>query len=192
MMGCMKNQVQEIISTLPHVGPESVFLIAVDGCGGAGKSMFANELASALSDSQLVHVDDFYKPKNERIEITDETPVHSNFEFDKLKQQVLEPLKHGSVAKYKTPSGRTIEIKPIGYVIVEGLGTLGTELRGYFDYKIWIDALKTVRRQRGIERDGKDWATIWDMQYLPQDARYVREQSPQKEADWIVSNGKVN
>jgi len=184
----MKTQTQELINALPSLGPEEVLLIAIDGCGGAGKSTLADELALEQGNSQVVHVDDFYKPKEERIEITDETPIHSNFEFDRLKKQVLEPLKQGSVAKYQTPSGEVLEIKPSGYVIVEGLGTLGTELRDFFDFKVWIEAVETVRRQRGIERDSENWTKIWEEEYLPQDARYIMEQSPQKVADLVVSN----
>ncbi len=184
----MKAQVQDLINALPPLGSEGVLLIGIDGCGGAGKSTLANELASEQGNSQIVHIDDFYKSKEQRVEVTENTPVHINFEFDRLKQQVLEPLQHGLVATYQTPKGTTLEVDPKGYVIVEGLGTLGIELRSYFDYKIWIDVLETVRRQRGIERDSEDWTKIWDEEYLPQDARYVREQSPQKTADKIISN----
>ncbi|MCA1806802.1 MAG: hypothetical protein LC687_02900, partial [Actinobacteria bacterium] len=62
------------------------------------------------------------------------------------------------------------------------------ELRGYFDFKIWIDVVEAVRRKRGIDRDSEAWTRIWDEEYLPQDARYVREQAPQKAADWILNN----
>lgn len=68
-------------------------------CGGAGKSTAATELASKLEGSQIVHIDDFYKPKEQRMEITDQTPVHINFEFERLKQEVLEPLGRLTVAK---------------------------------------------------------------------------------------------
>ncbi len=67
------------ITSLKHV---DIILIAIDGCGGAGKSTFATELAHKLGNSQIVHIDDFYKPKDQRIEITEQTPVHSNFEMN--------------------------------------------------------------------------------------------------------------
>lgn len=98
------------------------------------------------------------------------------------------PLNHGATASCKTLTGKKVEIKPNGYVLAEGLGTLGTELRNYFDYKIWIDSPEAVRRRRGIERDSEEWTKIWDNEYLPQDARYVREQAPQDVADWILKN----
>ena len=177
-----------MISALPILGSGEMLLVGVDGCGGAGKSTLAEELAAEQSNIQVVHVDDFYKPKDERVEVTETKPVHINFEFDRLKQQVLEPLEHGETAKYQTVKGQVVEVKPSGYIVIEGLGTLGTELRGHFDYKVWVEALETVRRQRGIERDSEDWATAWDNQYLPQDARYVAEQQPQAVADLVINN----
>lgn len=180
---------ERLIEEISSLGDQEVCLIAIDGCGGAGKSTFATELALKLGRCQVVHIDDFYKPKEKRIKITEETPVHSNFEFERLRRQILEPLGRLTTASYRTPDRKTVKIQPSGYIVVEGLGTLGTELRDYFDYKIWIDSPDAVRRQRGIERDSKDWTKIWDDEYLPQDARYIREQKPQSVADWILNNG---
>ena len=151
---------QKLIEEISSRKGKGALLIAIDGCGGAGKSTTATVLA----------------------------PVHSNFEFERLKEQVLEPLRHHSAASYQTPEGKSLTVQPSGYVVVEGLGTLGKDLKDYFDYKIWVDSPEDIRRQRGIERDSKEWTRIWDYEYLPQDARYVREQAPQSVADWILQN----
>lgn len=179
------DKLVEEITSLKH---RDILLIGIDGCGGAGKSTIAEKLALELTDSQVVHIDDFYKLKQQQIEVTEQTPVHVNFEFNRLKLQVLEPLMNGSNASYQNSKGEITTVKPQGYVIVEGLGTLGMELRYYFDYKIWVDSPEGTRRQRGIERDTNEWTKIWDEEYLPQDARYMREQAPQNEADWVLSN----
>jgi uridine kinase len=188
----MKTQVQELINALPTLDGGNVLLVGIDGCGGAGKSTLAEELAAEQENVQVVHIDDFYKPKDERVEVTETTPVHVNFEFKRLKQQILEPLERGEPATYRTADGGTKQVKPNGYIIVEGLGTLGTELRNHFGFKVWVDALEAVRRQRGVERDSEDWANIWDNEYLPQDARYVAEQQPQAAADIVIKNDSAN
>jgi len=188
----MKTQVQELVDALPNLDSSDMLLVGIDGCGGAGKSTLAEELATRQENAQVVHIDDFYKPKDKRVEVTETTPVHINFEFERLKQQVLEPLEKGEPATYQTTGGEMKEVKPRGYIIVEGLGTLGTELRNHFGFKVWVDALEAVRRQRGVERDSEDWATIWDTEYLPQDARYVREQAPQQVADIVINNDRTD
>lgn len=184
----MKLEIQKLIVDVPRLKPQGAVLVGIDGCGGSGKSTAAEQLADALGNAQVIHVDDFYKPRERRIKITEQTPVHINFEFERLKQECLKPLINGSVASHQALNGEVLEIQPSGYVIVEGLGTLGAELSRYFDYKIWVDSPEDVRRQRGIKRDSVEWTKIWDNEYLPQDARYVKEQAPQNEADWILHN----
>lgn len=76
----------ELIKKIPSLKPQGIFLIAIDGFGCAGKSTYAKKLALKLGTSQVIHVDDFYKPKEQRVQITEQTPVHSNFEFKRLKQ----------------------------------------------------------------------------------------------------------
>lgn len=188
----MKVQVQELVNVLPALGTDDVLLVGIDGCGGAGKSTLAEELAAEQENTQVVHIDDFYEPKDERVKVTENTHVHINFEFERLKQQVLELLEHGEPATYQTTAGATRHVEPGGYIIVEGLGTLGTELRNHFGFKVWIDASEAVRRQGGAERDSEDWTNIWDTEYLPQDARYVQEQAPQQAADIVINNDSAN
>lgn len=85
----MKTQVQELVNALPVLDADGMLLVGVDGCGGAGKSYLAEELATEQGNCQIVHIDDFYKRKDERVEVTEFTPVHTNFEFGRLQQQVL-------------------------------------------------------------------------------------------------------
>ncbi len=165
-----------------------VFLIGIDGCGGAGKSTVANSLLHQLHNAQLVHIDDFYKTKDQRVEVTGETSVHVNFEFERLVNEVITPLRHSTTAVFKTVNKKRVQIEPCDYVIIEGLGTLGSTLSDYFDYKIWISTSEKNRRKRGIYRDSTAWTEIWDKEYLPQDARYVREESPDTKADWVLHN----
>jgi uridine kinase len=188
----MKALVQEMLNALPELSTDEMLLVGLDGCGGAGKSILAEELAAERDNVQVVHIDDFYKPKEQRVEVTETTPVHINFEFERLERQVLKPLEEHHIVAYQTAKGHTVEIEPKGYIIIEGLGALGEGLRSHFGFKIWVDAVETVRRQRGIERDSEDWATIWDNEYLPQDARYVAEQHPQEVADLVITNNSAN
>lgn len=168
-------------------------LVGIDGGGGAGKSTFAKMLSSLLPDCTVVEVDDFYKPVAKRVQITESVPIHSNFEHDRLKDEVLELLKNDKAAKFQIYSWKKDEllpepevIEPGGYVIIEGLGTLSSKFSGFFDYKIWLEAPEEIRRERGLGRDTQEWSEVWDNEYLPQDERYIKEQSPQDTADIII------
>lgn len=187
------QELKQIVANIEDLKGENTLLVAIDGGGGAGKSTFAKKLGSLLSNTKIVQVDDFYKSKAERVTITDNVPVHLNFDRERLRQQILEPLKDGLGAHYRKYdwdndliSSETEDIPAGMIVIVEGLGTLGDELSPYFDYKIWLDVSRETRRKRGIERDTEEWADIWDNEYLPQDERYIKEQKPQNAADFVV------
>ena len=56
------------ISALLHerIAPDAPFIVGIDGCGGAGKSVLADRISSELTNRQhtvaLVRMDDFYLP----------------------------------------------------------------------------------------------------------------------------------
>jgi uridine kinase len=150
-----------------------VVLIAIDGGGGSGKTTFANELAAKLGEAEIVSMDTYYHRPAGEDTYSERDPIYQYFDIETLKLDVLEPIHSG-----KSPK--------LGVVIVEGIGTLGIKLRDYFDYKIWLEASPATRRSRGLQRDSEDHAQIWDTHYLPEDARYIAEQSPADVADVIV------
>ena len=94
---------EQLITTLSNLPRKQLtLLVAVDGCGGSGKSTFAKELAKLSTDITIIHMDDFYIPSNQRIigaEI--DKPVGVNFDWQRLKKQVLVPLSNNQNFKYQ-------------------------------------------------------------------------------------------
>src|ERR1017187_9210867 len=82
----------------------SLFIVSIDGCGGAGKSRLANELRLALAapgrDISIVHMDDFYLPSTMRNETLTPDAVGSAFDWQRLRDEVLAPLRAGQPARY--------------------------------------------------------------------------------------------
>ena len=72
---------------LRPAGP--VRLVAVDGPSGAGKSWFAARLAEALG-APVVHTDDLLDGWDDQFTF-----------WDRLEEQVLEPLRHGRPGRYR-------------------------------------------------------------------------------------------
>jgi len=77
---------------------QSTFLIGIDGCGGSGKSTFADKIKEDFLDVTVVHMDDFYLPSSliMKIEPT-KKPIGADFDWIRLLNQVLEPLSQEKV-----------------------------------------------------------------------------------------------
>lgn len=138
----------------PSCGP--VRLIAVDGHAGSGKSTFAARLASVLDDAPVLHLDDL--------------ATHEEFFdwTDRLREQVLEPLSHGTPARYEpydwTARGfgppRVLEPAPV--VLVEGVGAGRRALRPLLAHLLWMDLPAAESWERGRRRDGPALTAFWD------------------------------
>ncbi len=130
-------------------------LVGIDGQGGSGKSTLAKDLASLLPDATVVEFDDFYRPARERQRKTRGDEIGGDFDWRRLRDQVLEPLAAGKTARYQRYDWGDDQlaewhaISPGGVVLVEGNYTTRPELRTYYDLTIWVDAPADVRLGRG-------------------------------------------
>ncbi|WP_274366079.1 uridine kinase family protein [Paenibacillus thermotolerans] len=170
------------------------FLIGIDGCGGSGKSTFAEELRRQSPETvTVIHMDDFYKPSEQRGTAGgNEAEAGGNFDWRRLLAQVIEPLRRNETSRYQRYDWETDrlaewrEVPPGGIVIVEGVTSLRRELRDYYDYTVWVDTPRTVRLQRGIERDGERQRVVWEEQWMPAEDRYVAEHRPGEYASVVI------
>ena len=82
-------EIKQLISK--SVPPEEMQtrIVAIDGCGGDGKTTFATSLAGTLDNCSIVHTDDFASWDH---------PVDW---YPRLIEQVLEPLRQNHVAHYQ-------------------------------------------------------------------------------------------
>ena len=64
-------------------------IVAIDGCGGAGKSTLATKLANILDNCPVIHTDDFASWD------------HPLDWYPRVIEQVLEPLRHNHVAHFQ-------------------------------------------------------------------------------------------
>jgi uridine kinase len=165
-------------------------LVAVDGAGGAGKTVFAEALRESDPSVRVVHIDDFYKPSSERTSRGAE--VGGDFDWRRLRRQVLEPLRSGRSARYERydwPSDRLAEsqtLEPEGIVVVEGAFVLRPELSSFYDFSIWVDSPRDVRLARGVARDGEEMRKRWVAEWMPEEDRYVDLHAPMDGADLVV------
>jgi uridine kinase len=133
----------------PRLG--EVRLIAVDGPSGAGKTRFAEQLATALG-APVVHTDDLLKGWDDQFTF-----------WTRLEEKVLAPLRKGETATYQPYDwekadfvGLPITVLPAQAVVLEGMSAARRQIRPELTLAIYVDAPPMVRWDRAISRDGDD------------------------------------
>jgi len=156
-----------------------VRLVAVDGSGGAGKSLFASRLALSLGGVPVVHTDDFASWEN----------PHDWWE--RFEETVLGPLARGDLVRYQAydwaahRSGDWQEIPTSDIVIAEGVSSSRQAAVDLLTVAIWIDTPRDERMARGIARDGESMRLAWEQWMAEEDVHFARDRTRER-ADVIV------
>jgi uridine kinase len=137
----------------PSCGPAR--LIAVDGHAGSGKTTFAGQLAAALDDAPVLHLDD--------IATHEELFAWT----ERLLPQVVEPLRRGETAHY-TPYdwiarsfGPPRALPPAPVILLEGVGAGRRALRPFLARLLWMELPRSEAWTRGRLRDGEAQREFW-------------------------------
>lgn len=172
---------------------QSLLIIGIDGCGGAGKSTLANKIKSKFSTVTIVHMDDFYLPSSQIInEHPTNKSIGADFDWKRLLQEVLDPISNGIEGCYKrydweTDSlAETHTVPAIGIVIIEGVYATRQELAEMYDLKIWVNRPRETRIKRGIARDGETARDMWENNWMVAEDMYVESHKPHEFADFII------
>jgi uridine kinase len=187
MIGEIINKIKETILTKPFC------LVAIDGCGGAGKSTLAEHIVSKYGCGQIIHMDDFYKPSNERLQLEmNKKESGADYDIKRLNQDVIDPITNVMEARYqrydwvedKLAEWHTVQ--PNGLIIVEGVYSIIDQLHNKYDIKIFVECNRKLRLKRGLERDGENALDFWK-QWMIEEDKYLQEQKPQDRSNFIIS-----
>jgi uridine kinase len=159
--------------------PGEVRFVAVDGCGGAGKSTFASHLSDACGGCPVVHTDDF-------------ASWEEPFEWwPRMLHEVIEPLAAGRTADFQRYDWKSrklvaeIHVAPEPIVIIEGVSSSRSEWAQQLAFTNWVTAPREVRLQRGLERDGVGAVSLWT-DWMAGEDDYVARDRPIERADLVV------
>jgi uridine kinase len=155
-------------------------LVGIDGCGGAGKTTFAQRLAQHGGGWPVIHTDDF---------ASHDEPMEW---WPRLLAQVIEPLSRGEPATFRRydwirrVAGDDVTVRPADVVIIEGVGATRSAWRDRLGISIWVDTDSDLRLRRGLERDGLELAGFWREWREAEDA-YVAAEDPMSNVDLVVA-----
>lgn len=172
-------QIAEIISLTRAQENMRTRVIAIDGCGGAGKSTLAANLSNVLKQCPVIHTDDFASWDH---------PLNW---FPRMIEQVFTPLGMNKAAKFQRfdwlerKLSNWIQIDPQEFVIVEGVSSSRNEFRPYLSFSIYVQTSPGIRLQRGLARDGDEAKEEW-LKWMAAENEYVERDEPQRFANMVV------
>ncbi len=189
--------------------------VGIDGIDGAGKSTFADELATVLAERDIATaratIDSFHRPRVERYARGRASPegfFHDSHDLVAVRRMLLDPLRRGErfiAAVFDEPADRPIDLVPTmpsvgGVLVFDGIFLHRPELADTWDMSIWLDGATRVERER-ISRvlDGCPtepiaavlhllawWARL--VRYVDGQRIYLDEIDPASRADIVVAN----
>ncbi|MFZ4515956.1 MAG: uridine kinase family protein [Acidimicrobiia bacterium] len=169
-------------------------LIAVDGQGGSGKSTLAEHLVHAAGAGCVISMDEFYRPSADRDALRAQEPIPPApfFDSERLREQVLEPLRRGAAATWQTYDwdadclGPARTTTPQGLLVIEGVSAFRQGLAGFYDASIWVECSYNLRLARGVARDGEAARDTWVHEWIPEEDRYRLAEQPDARAAYVV------
>jgi uridine kinase len=169
-------------------------MVGIDGHGGSGKSTLAQELADALSVAvAIVHGDDFYSDitDSERMLLRPEQGYENYFDWRRVRTEVLSTAREPSATlryqRYDWDEARLSEWTEVAMpevVIVEGVYTVRSELRDFYDVTVFVQTSEATRlqRQRSRNENSDDWIERW----AAAEKFYFTKERPWESTDAVV------
>ncbi|MFC1572524.1 hypothetical protein ACFL6M_02890 [Candidatus Eisenbacteria bacterium] len=185
--------------------------VAIDGIDAAGKTTLADELATALGQSnrQIIRAsaDDFLNTKETRYRRGPLSPqgyFNDSLDHDAILASVLSPLGPGGnrcyrLAGYDLSREAPVEpppqeASPRAILLFDGIFLTQPALREHWDYKIFVHVSLATSTARGVQRDqdhlgGEDTARErYARRYVPGQQIYLDRCKPSEHADVVINN----
>jgi uridine kinase len=202
---------QELLDTIAtkilELPTPFVTRVAIDGFDGAGKTVFADELAKVLEISGRpiirASVDAFHNPRALRYRLGKTSPegfFRDSYNYPELKAVLLDPLSPKGSGIYRTAAfdHRTdsavsvpeMQAIPNSILVFDGIFLHRPELRDYWNFSVFLKVDFNVSIPRGAQRGegSPDLQAPENRRYVEGQKLYVRECSPEYYATVVVNN----
>lgn len=184
-----------------HNYPRGRTLLAVDGTEGAGTAQFADDLAERLGRSGhavfRASMDRFHRPLAERevrgADASAEGYYRESFDYSVFRRVLIEPFRMGGSTGFVTAAFDAERDQPIepdwktgpqdATLVVDGEFVLRPDLRGLWNWSLWLDADPAATGARPLDRAPGQSPRHPGAQKL-----YVKDANPRSRAAAIVDN----
>ena len=177
--------------------------IGVDGRAGSGASDFADDLADEFErrgyQAARASLDDFLRPAEERYRrgrFSPEGFYRDAYAYDVFRRVLIEPFRLGGSAAFVTAAYdrvREVQLEPKWrtgpddvFLLVDGGFLDRPELRGVWNYTIWLDADDAARAERLRVEEGIEPGSELAARYAGADDLYERDARPRETATAII------
>lgn len=199
--------IKEVINLFKTNEGKRVFVLGIDGLGGAGKTTFVQTLIASFKaegiKTSILHIDDFIYPKSVRYDSSKEDwecYYYLQWRYDYLLEKILVPIKldhtiDKQIELYDKDNDnyfyQHLKLDCDTIVIIEGVFLQRNELRPFLDYVVFIDVPKEERLRRVLKRDtyiGDSKAIVakCENRYFPAEEHYITHYNPAKKANQTI------
>ena len=179
-----------VLERLATMSKEHPLTIAIDGRAASGKTSLAQALHQIL-DADLIHMDDFFLPKELRSPERFRTPG-GNVHYERFVQEVLPQLAKGKPFSYRIFDCSRMDYSGLREVgegsvrIVEGSYCMHKAFGDYADLKVWCDVTPQEQRRRIRIRNGEEGLAVFQERWIPLEEAYFAAQGIREAADLVV------
>ncbi|AZS36392.1 Thymidylate kinase [Microbacterium lemovicicum] len=197
-----------------HNYPAGRVVLAVDGVDGAGKTTFADGLAEAFSEAgsavYRASIDGFHRPRSERYargRDSAEGFYRDSYDYATFRRVLLDPFREGAqtgastgfqLSAFDVTRDAPVEAAWVtaprdAVLIVDGIFLNRPELRGLWNWALWLEVPYAVSFARMALRDGSDPDpdAPANARYRGGQELYRREARPSAAATAIVENSDL-
>jgi uridine kinase len=173
--------------------PGRTTLVAIDGCGCAGKTALCEGLLDRLEpQAAYLGIDEFFFAYP--FPPLDPFP-RAHLRWDEIERVVAE-LRASGAATFRPFDWVACEIggpdrvaAPL--VIVEGLFSLNPVLRPAYDFGIWVQGRLETRPARVTQRDGAHMVEFWKTEWDHREGAHFRALRPWDNADLVMAGAEL-
>jgi len=198
----------EAILSMPSAG---VLRVAIDGVDGAGKTVFADELAEVIEGmgrtTIRASVDSFHNPRAVRYRRGARSPrgfFLDSYNYSRLRTLLLDPLAPGGSGRYRVAMfdhrsdserfSSELQAPPGSILLLDGIFLHRPELRSCWDYSIFLRVgfHRSIARCAGRDGCSADPLAAENRRYVVGQQLYLRSCAPERCATLVIDNNDLS